>query len=95
MCKEMLVIPVDRVVDKKRIIGKWRAEKEERHKGSLTYFYLFFRPNGSRQFASYFAPRTFGQEARPDNDNWHPPLVRNKRLRKFFPIFPEGTMRFR
>jgi hypothetical protein len=30
----MLVIPVNRVVDKKRIIGKkWRAEEEERHKG--------------------------------------------------------------
>jgi hypothetical protein len=28
MCKEMLVIPVDRVVDKKRIIGKkWRAKE--------------------------------------------------------------------
>jgi hypothetical protein len=24
------------VVDKKRIMGKWRAEEEERHKGSLT-----------------------------------------------------------
>jgi hypothetical protein len=35
MCKEMPVIPVDRVVDKKRIIGKkWRAEEEERHEGS-------------------------------------------------------------
>jgi hypothetical protein len=35
MCKEM---PVDRVVDKKRIIcKKWRAEEEERHKGSLTH----------------------------------------------------------
>jgi hypothetical protein len=37
MCKEKPVNPVDRVVDKKRIIGeKWRAEAEERHKGSLT-----------------------------------------------------------
>jgi hypothetical protein len=37
MCKEMPVIPVNRVVDPKRIIGtKWRAEEEERHKGSLT-----------------------------------------------------------
>jgi tetrahydromethanopterin S-methyltransferase subunit A len=28
MCKELLVIPVNRVVDKKRIIGtKWRAEE--------------------------------------------------------------------
>jgi hypothetical protein len=33
----MPVIPVHRVVDKKRIIKKeWRAEEEERHKGSLT-----------------------------------------------------------
>jgi hypothetical protein len=35
MCKEMLVIPVNKVVDPKRIIGKRRA-KEERHKGLLT-----------------------------------------------------------
>jgi hypothetical protein len=35
MCKEMPVILVDRVVDKKRIIRKkWRAEEEESHKGS-------------------------------------------------------------
>jgi hypothetical protein len=34
MCKEIWVIPVNRVVDKKRIIGKkWRAEEEERHRG--------------------------------------------------------------
>jgi hypothetical protein len=37
MCKEMPVIPVNKVVDPKRIIGKkWRAEEEERHKGLLT-----------------------------------------------------------
>jgi hypothetical protein len=37
MCKEKPVIPGNRVVDKKRIIGKkWRAEEEERLKGSLT-----------------------------------------------------------
>jgi hypothetical protein len=36
MCKEMPVIPVDTVVDKKRIIQKWRAQEEERQKGSLT-----------------------------------------------------------
>jgi hypothetical protein len=37
MCKALLVIPVNRVVDPKRIIGKkWRAEEEERHKGLLT-----------------------------------------------------------
>jgi hypothetical protein len=36
MCKEMTVIPVNKVVGTKRIIGKnWRAE--ERHKGSLTH----------------------------------------------------------
>jgi hypothetical protein len=34
MCKEMPVIPVNKAVDPKRIIGKkWRAEEEERHKG--------------------------------------------------------------
>jgi hypothetical protein len=38
MRKEMPVIPVNKMVDPKRIIGKkWRAEEEEeRHKGSLT-----------------------------------------------------------
>jgi hypothetical protein len=34
MCKELPVIPVDRVVDKKRIIGKkWKAKEEKRHRG--------------------------------------------------------------
>jgi hypothetical protein len=34
MCKELPVIPVNRVVDPKRIIGKkWRAKEEERHNG--------------------------------------------------------------
>jgi hypothetical protein len=38
MCKELPVIPVNKVVDPKRIIGqKWRAEEEERHKGLLTH----------------------------------------------------------
>jgi hypothetical protein len=32
----MQVIPVNKVVDPKRIIGKRRVEEEERHKGSLT-----------------------------------------------------------
>jgi hypothetical protein len=37
MCKEMPVIPVNKVVDlKKNNRKKWRAEEEERHKGSLT-----------------------------------------------------------
>jgi hypothetical protein len=37
MCKELLVLLVNKVVDPKSIIGKkWRAEEEERHKGSLT-----------------------------------------------------------
>jgi hypothetical protein len=37
MRKELPVILVNKVVDPKRIIGKkWRAEEEERHKGSLT-----------------------------------------------------------
>jgi hypothetical protein len=37
MCKEMPVILVNRMVDKKIIIGKkWRTKVEEGHKGSLT-----------------------------------------------------------
>jgi hypothetical protein len=45
MCKEMLVIPVNKMVDPKRIIGKkWRAEEEERHKGSLTQKKTSVRP---------------------------------------------------
>jgi hypothetical protein len=39
MCKEMPVIPVNRVVDPKRIIRKTRRakeEEEERNKGSWT-----------------------------------------------------------
>jgi hypothetical protein len=38
MCKELPVILVNKVVDpKKNNRGKkWRAEEEERHKGSLT-----------------------------------------------------------
>jgi hypothetical protein len=38
MCKEMPVITVDRVVENKNNDWeKWRAEEEERHKGSLTF----------------------------------------------------------
>jgi hypothetical protein len=37
MCKELPFIPVNKVVDSKRIIGKnGGLKKEERHKGSLT-----------------------------------------------------------
>jgi hypothetical protein len=37
MCKEIPVIPVNRVMDKKITIRKkLRTEEEERHKGSLT-----------------------------------------------------------
>jgi hypothetical protein len=36
MCKVMPVIPVNKVVDPKRIIRKRRAKEEERHKGLLT-----------------------------------------------------------
>jgi hypothetical protein len=36
MCKEMPVIPVNRVEDKKQIIWKRRAEEQERHTGWLT-----------------------------------------------------------
>jgi hypothetical protein len=43
ICKELPVILVNKVVDPKRIIGKkWRAEEEERHKGSLTQKSHFF-----------------------------------------------------
>jgi hypothetical protein len=36
MCKEMPVIPVNRVVDKEKNNGeKWRVEEQERHKGLL------------------------------------------------------------
>jgi hypothetical protein len=36
MCKEMPVIPVNKLVDPQRIIKKWRTNEEERHKGLLT-----------------------------------------------------------
>jgi hypothetical protein len=37
MCKEMLVFPVDRVVEQeKNNQKKWRTEAEEKHKGLLT-----------------------------------------------------------
>jgi hypothetical protein len=37
MCKEMPVIPVNRVLDPKRIFRKkWRHKEEERHKELLT-----------------------------------------------------------
>jgi hypothetical protein len=36
MCKEMPVITVNKVVDQKEELEKWRAKEEERHKGSLT-----------------------------------------------------------
>jgi hypothetical protein len=37
MCKEMLVIPVNKVVDPRRIIGKNGGPRgRKRHKGSLT-----------------------------------------------------------
>jgi hypothetical protein len=36
-CKEMPVIPVNNVMDNRRIVGKRRSEEdEERHKGLLT-----------------------------------------------------------
>jgi hypothetical protein len=64
MCKEMPIIPVNKVVAPKRIIGKkWRAEEEERHKGSLTpkkhlselRKYLFHRCSERRMFPlTYF-----------------------------------------
>jgi hypothetical protein len=45
MCKEMPVIPVNKVVDPKRIIGKkWMAKEEESHKGLLLGFFHFSHP---------------------------------------------------
>jgi hypothetical protein len=35
-CKEMLVIPINKVVDKKKIIGTNGSKVEERHKGLQT-----------------------------------------------------------
>jgi hypothetical protein len=35
-CKEMPIIPVNKVMDNKRILAKRRAEEEDRHKGLLT-----------------------------------------------------------
>jgi hypothetical protein len=35
MCKEVPVIPFNRVVDKKIIIAKITAKEEERHKGKV------------------------------------------------------------
>jgi hypothetical protein len=41
MCTELPAIPVNKVVDPKRIIGKkWKAQEEERHKGLLTQIIL-------------------------------------------------------
>jgi hypothetical protein len=36
MCKEMPVIPVNRVVDPQKNWKKWRAKEEEWHKGLMT-----------------------------------------------------------
>jgi hypothetical protein len=43
MCKELPVIPVNRVVDMRSKIGiKWRAKEEESYNGSLTPTTLYF-----------------------------------------------------
>jgi hypothetical protein len=52
MYKEMLVIPVSRVVDPKRIIRKRRAKEEERHKGSLTHKKLWHIVDHSRSLSA-------------------------------------------
>jgi hypothetical protein len=56
MCKELLVIPVNKVVDPKRIIvKKWRAKEEERHKGSLTHNVLVWtKRSWATLWASFF-----------------------------------------
>jgi hypothetical protein len=57
MCKEMPVIPVNRVEDPKRIIRKkWRAKEEERHKGSLTPKKV--RLGDFRRYLVIFIPKT-------------------------------------
>jgi hypothetical protein len=50
MCKEMPVIPVNKVVGPKRKFGKnWKAEEEEeRHKGSLIQKRFITWPQSSR-----------------------------------------------
>jgi hypothetical protein len=53
MCKEMPVIPVNRVgVHKKNNRKKWRAKKEERHMESLTKERAFLRRSEDRGFES-------------------------------------------
>jgi hypothetical protein len=65
MCKEMPVIPVNRVVDEKRIIErKWRAGTEERYKGSLTQKNFVTRYSMTtvfRVFVRYSRTRDLGQ----------------------------------
>jgi hypothetical protein len=59
----MPAIPVNKVVDKKRIIGKqWRVEEEEeRHKWSMVYFYtkntnlgMFWRAPGMENVGRFY-----------------------------------------
>jgi hypothetical protein len=58
LCKEMPVIPLNKVAEKKRIIGKNCAEEEERHTGSLTRKNCFetkkWRENRNRSHQSYY-----------------------------------------
>jgi hypothetical protein len=56
----MPVIPVSRVVFPKRIIGKnWRAEEEERHKGSLTHKKLQLHTMDSHKVQSQLTQSRF------------------------------------
>jgi hypothetical protein len=64
ICKEIPVIPINKVVVMKRIIRKRRADEEERHKGSLTQkveartnkpCQLIFRPE-KRTYKTEMAP---------------------------------------
>jgi hypothetical protein len=68
MCKEMPVIPVNKVVDPKRIIGnrkKWRAKEEDRYKGSLTQKKLpsGLQRSGLRLFSGRVHDRHYSRSA--------------------------------
>jgi hypothetical protein len=59
MCKELPFILVNKVVVPKTIIGKkWRAEEEERHKGSLTQkkkkiYYMYIKSERCTRVCTY------------------------------------------
>ena len=48
----------------------------------------------SSQHFRFIEARHFATTTTTARQGWHPPLARNKKIRKYFPVFPEGTMRF-